>query len=102
MKSSHYLGNEKKLALTINSQGFSLDRDPWQVTVVNGKNQIVCDRTHNSAVDDHNQWYLLIDTRLLGVGTPKVIIEIDVPDIDFDDNYRHEVYVKPFDPIVRP
>lgn len=102
MKSSHYLGTEKKLALTITSQGFSMDTDPWQVTIVNGKNQIVCNRTQNAVVDSSNQWYLLVDTKLLGVGTPKVIIEIDVPDEDFDDNYRHEVYVKRLDTIVKP
>lgn len=102
MKSSHYLGTEKKLALTITSQGFSMDTDPWKVTIVNGKNQIVCNRTQNAVVDSSNQWYLLVDTKLLGVGTPKVIIEIDVPDEDFDDNYRHEVYVKRLDTIVKP
>lgn len=98
----HYLGSEKKLAITINCRGFNMNTDPWQVTVVNGSKQIVCTRTQNSAVDGDNQWYLLIDTKKLGIGKPKAIIEIDVPDIDFDDEYRHEVYSYPLDPIVKP
>lgn len=103
MEDKSYLGSEKKLAITINCQGFSMDTDPWKVTVVNGSKQIVCDSTHNAVHDEFNQWYLLIDTAQLGVGKPKAIIEIDVPDTDFeDDNYRHEVYVVPLKPIVRP
>lgn len=98
----YYLGSEKKLAITINCQGFSMDTDPWQVTITNGSKQIVCTRTQNSAVDGNNQWYLLIDTTKLGVGKPKAVIEIEVPDTDFEDEYRHEIYVKQLDNIVRP
>ena len=102
MDKRHYLGSEKKLAITITCKGFSMDTDPWKVTVINGCNQIVCTRTQNAAMDSDNQWYLLIDTKKLGVGKPKAIIEIDVPDIDFDDELRHEVYVCQLDPIVKP
>lgn len=98
----YYLGSEKKLAITINCQGFNMDTDPWQVTITNGSKQIVCTRTQNSAVDGNNQWYLLIDTTKLGVGKPKAVIEIEVPDTDFEDEYRHEIYVKQLDNIVRP
>ena len=102
MSSGFYLGSEKKLAITINCKGFSMNTDPWKVTIVNGSNQIVCTRLQNSAVDSNEQWYLLIDTKKLGIGKPKAIIEIDVPDIDFDDELRHEVYVYQLDPIVKP
>lgn len=102
MEERHYLGSEKKLAITISCQGFDMGRDPWKVTIVNGGNKIICTRTDNAVIDSNYQWYLLIDTSKLGVGKPKAIIEIDVPDPDFADNYRHEVYVKQLDPIIRP
>lgn len=102
MEGKYYLGTEKKLAITISCQGFDMDRDPWKVTIVNGNNKIICTRTQNATKDIHDQWYLLIDTTQLGVGKPRAIIEIDVPDFDFDDEYRHEVYVKPFDAIIKP
>ena len=33
----------------------------------------------------------LIDTSYLGDGAYYLMVEIDVPDDDFDDGYRHEV-----------
>lgn len=102
MKGSSYLGSEKKLAITITCQGFSMNTDPWKVTITNGSKQIVCDSEHNAVKDVHDQWYLLVDTDQLGIGKPKAIIEIDVPDTDFDDEYRHEVYVYQLEPIIKP
>lgn len=103
MGNNDYLGDDKKFAITINSQGFNMNTDPWKVTIVNGKNKIICDRNQNTVKDEHDQWYLLVDTMQLGVGTPKAIIEIDVPDTDFiDDHYRHEVYSMSLKPIVKP
>ena len=102
MDKRYYLGDEKKLAITITSQGFDMNTDPWKVTFINGCKQYVCTRTENSAVDADGQWYLLFYTTKLGIGKPKAIIEIDVPDIDFDDEYRHEVWVYTLDPIVKP
>lgn len=102
MKGSSYLGSEKKLAITINCQGFNMDTDPWKVTISNGNKQIVCERGHNAVQDVHNQWYLLVDTDQLGIGKPKAVIEIDVPDTDFEDDYRHEVYVYQLEPIIKP
>lgn len=102
MKGSAYLGSEKKLAITITCQGFSMDTDPWKVTITNGCKQLVCDKDNNAVRDVHGQWYLLVDTDQLGIGKPKAIIDIDVPDTDFDDRYRHEVIVYQLEPIVKP
>lgn len=103
MESGTYYRSDEKLAITINSQGFSMDTDPWKVTIVNGCNKIVCDKDHNAVHDANNQWYLTFDTTPLGIGKPKAIIEIDVPDTDFvEKHYRHEIYVIPLKPIVKP
>lgn len=102
MKEGHYLGSEKKLAINITCQGFNMNTDPWTVSIINGNKKIVCDKTQNAVKDTSGQWYLLIDTAKLGVGKPKAIIEIDVPDVDFEDTYRHEVYVYHLEPIIKP
>lgn len=86
----HYVGTELKYALTITSTGFDMDTDQWTAYVVCGNKQIKCKRTENAVVDD-NQWYILIDTSYLGDGVYYLVVEIDVPDDDFDDGYRHEV-----------
>ena len=44
--------------------------------------------------DDENQWYILVDTAILGSGTYNIVVDIDVPDNDFDDGFRHEVVKK--------
>ena len=82
MEKRHYLGDEKKLAITITSQGFDMSTDPWKVTFINGCKQYECTRSQNSAVDANGQWYLLFYTKRLGIGKPKAIIEIDVNDLN--------------------
>ena len=45
----YYIGTEIKFALTITSEGFSMDTDNWKATVRCGSNTIECDSTHNSS-----------------------------------------------------
>lgn len=87
----YYIGTELKFALTITSSGFDMARDPWTATITNGKNRVVCRRGENVILDDQNQWYITVDTAELGTGQYYLIVEIDVPDDDFSDGYRHEV-----------
>ena len=86
----HYVGTELKFSLTITSQGFNMNTDPWTATITNGKNSVTCSRGNNSILDS-SQWYILVDSSQIGVGQYYLIVEIDVPDNDFPDGYRHEV-----------
>lgn len=86
----YYVGTELKFALTITSEGFDMDTDSWVAKVQCGKKIVTCSREDGAVVDD-NQWYILVDSAVLGVGSYYLIVEIDVPDDDFDDGYRHEV-----------
>lgn len=87
----YYVGTELKFALTIVSEGFDMDTDPWTATVSCGRKSIVCARSDNAVIGTDGQWYILIDTSELGSGTYNMTVEIDVPDPDFQDGYRHEV-----------
>lgn len=89
----YYIGTELKFALTITSSGFNMDSDPWIAVVTNGSNSIQYGRgKDNTVIDDNGQWYILVNTSELGSGQYYLIVEIDVPDDDFSDGYRHEVF----------
>lgn len=90
---SYYIGTELKLATTINCEGFDMDTDTWVATIRRGTNTITCSRGNNSVFSE-GQWYILVDTLQLGAGTAYIIMEIDVPDDDFEDGFRHEVLKK--------
>lgn len=92
MTNEYFAGSELKFAFAIECEGFSMDNDPWSAVIRNGDKTIVCTSTENTVVDETGKWYLLVDTALLGTGNCTLVVEIDVPDSDFPDNYRHEVY----------
>lgn len=91
-KNSFFVGSTLKFAINIEREGFNMAWNDWKVTVTRGDKSIVCDRNTNSVFDENDQWYFLVDTGILGVGTYKVRIDIDVPDEDYPDGYSHEVY----------
>ena len=90
--SKFYVGSTLKFALTIERKGFNMDWNKWTVTVSRGDKTMVCDRDNNSVTDKDGQWYFLIDTGYLGVGTYKIKIEIEVPDEDYASGISREVY----------
>ena len=92
MTNEYFQGSELKFSFQIECEGFSMDNDPWSAVIRNGDKTIVCTSTENTVVDETGKWYLLVDTALLGTGNCTLVVEIDVPDSDFPDNYRHEVY----------
>lgn len=88
----YYVGDDLKITLTINCEGFSQDSDPWTATFVNQVgNTYVCDKMNNTTVDINGQWYLLFRSRDLKSGMYTLVIDVDIPDSDFD-GFRHEVY----------
>lgn len=90
-RNKYYVGTELKVAINIQCEGFDMEDDDWTCTVKKGSKTIVCDKNHNSAWDGEN-WYLLLDTSVLGRGMYVLIVDIDVHDLDFADNLRHETY----------
>lgn len=89
---TYYQGTDLKFALTIEREGFNMDVDNWSVTVVSDNKSIVCNKIENTVIGEEGQWYLLLDTTLLNDGVCYLVIDIDVPDNDFPDGFRHEVY----------
>lgn len=87
----YYIGHCFKFSITITSQGFDMDRDNWNVKIVNGHKYIEYSRGNKAVVDSNGQYYIPVATNDLGVGTYRLIVEFDVPDDDFEDGFRHEV-----------
>ena len=87
----YFVGTELKIAFKVECDGFNMETDEWTVTVKKGSKSIVCDKTNNTA-HDVDGWYLLIDSTQLGSGRYDLIVDIDVPDVDFPDGLRHETY----------
>ena len=88
----YYQGTDLKYAVTIEREGFNMDVDPWTITAVSDTKSIVFNKIENTVIGEDGQWYLLIDSTLLDNGACYLVIEIDVPDNDFPDGLRHEVY----------
>lgn len=94
-KDALFVGTELKVVVQMTCEGFSMETDPWKVTIKRGSKEVICERGKNTVFDGEN-WVCLVDTSILGAGIYKVIGEIDVPDPDFEDGYRHEVYLEEF------
>ena len=90
-KTKYYVGTELKIAINIQCEGFNMDDNDWTCTVKRCNKSVVCNKNQNTAWDGET-WYLLVDTSILGKGMYVLIVDIDVPDNDFDNNLRHETY----------
>ena len=92
MNEEYYINSELKFSIKIECEDFDMGQDPWTAVLRNGEKSITFSKTENTVVDEDGNWYLLVDTSLLGAGKCYLITEIDVPDSDFPDGYRHEVH----------
>lgn len=84
-----YVGTDLKFAINIQCQGFSMDDDEFEITLVNGKNRL--ELSKDDLVKDNNTWYLCFDSTELGHGDVTMIVCAYVPDADFEDGVRKEV-----------
>lgn len=92
MENHYFVRTKFKLALNIDTDGFDMSTDDWQVSIRCGSKETVCNKEQNSFCDEDGQWYLLVDSAVLGAGQYVMVTDIDVPDTDFPDGRRHETY----------
>lgn len=86
-----YSGTDLKFAVNIESPGFSMDDDDFTVDLVNGRRKLTLEKSDMVNGEDGN-WYLCFDSSELGTGDIYIIVYAHVPDDDFDDGIRTEVY----------
>lgn len=85
-----YIGTELKYLVTIESPGFSMADDQFEITVKRGTKEL--NFTKSDLVLRDGNYYLCFDTTDLGTGEVTAIVTAHVPDVDFPDNLRTEVH----------
>lgn len=86
-----YLGTELKFLVEIEAGGFSMENDDFTVTIKRGSKQKVFEKADLARVDD--KFYVCFDSAELGSGMIQAIVTAYVPDTDFPDGLRTEVFV---------
>lgn len=87
-----YLGTDLKYRLAIEAEGFSMVSDYFNVVITNGVNSIKITKD-DCATDGQGNYYIMFNSSDLGPGVVKAIITAYVPDNDFPDSFREEVFV---------
>lgn len=84
-----YKGTELKYMLNIEAQGFSMDDDDFEVTLISNRKRVTI-KKDEMVIDEQGHFLFCFDTELLGTGD--IILEITayVPDDDFPDGLRTE------------
>ena len=88
------LGSETKIAFSAElPDGITMASIPFAVTVYNADKKdaaITTDKDECIRVND-NEYVVLVDTSLLGVGIYMLSICVQIPDSDFTSGYRKEI-----------
>lgn len=90
MQENVYIGTELKFKVSIVADGFSMSDDDFSVEIVRGDRRLLFEK--DDLVRDGDDFYCCFDTAYFGTGYIQAIIRAYVPDDDFDDGIRTEVY----------
>ena len=96
-----FFGTEKKYLIEVQSSGFDMDRDYFEVIIKRGGNTIRIPKSdlivepYTVTVDGQevrkNNYYFTFNTTDLGPGLATIKVIAHVPDSDFQDGIRDEV-----------
>lgn len=86
-----FVGTELKFIVDIAASGFSMVDDDFTVTLRRGSTQHIFEKNELVRDEDDN-FYVCFDSAEFGKGVIDAIITAYVPDTDFDDGFRTEVY----------
>lgn len=91
MEGQAYIGTELKFILDINASGFSMVDDDFTVTLKRSSTQRTFSK-NDLVRDGEDNFYVCFDSSEFGKGIIDAIVTAYVPDSDFDDGLRTEVY----------
>lgn len=87
-----YLGTELKLNIHIEPiDGLTMDNYDFNIDVYVSQRKIVSTPKSECVRIDENNYVVLVDTNVIGVGDITCKVTAYVPDGDFDDGLRTEV-----------
>lgn len=87
-----FFGTELKFLIEIEAGGFSMVDDDFTVTIKRGTKQKVFAK-EDLARDAEDKFYVCFDSAEFGTGMIQAVITAYVPDADFPDGLRTEVYL---------
>lgn len=86
-------GSEFKINISMDPvDGSSMSDVIFKCTFICGDKKLTVDKEDMIPVDDNN-YVVPLNSQKLGVGTITIKYEVDIPDDDFDDGYRHEIAI---------
>jgi hypothetical protein len=85
-----WVGTDLKFAINIICEGFVMDEDDFKIVLVNGKRKLEFNK--DDLVENDGTWYLCFNSEDIGAGDIDMITYAYVPDGDFKDGYRTEIY----------
>lgn len=86
-----FVGTELKFKIDIEAEGFSMEDDDFNV-VIQRRNVKKVFNKEGLIKDGEGNYYVCFDTAEFGVGTISAVVTAYVPDTDFPDGLRTEVY----------
>ena len=84
------LGSEKKFAVEVIAEGFSMEDNDFSLSIMKGHN-VVKEIAKSDLVVEDGTWLLCVDTSELGAGTFDLAVTAEVPDSHFQDMKRTEI-----------
>lgn len=84
------LGSERKFAVEIMAEGFSMDDNDFSLSIMKGRNSVK-DIPKSELVVEDGTWLLCVDTSEIGVGNFDLAVFAEVPDSHFPDRRRTEI-----------
>ena len=119
-----YKGTELKVAITLEANGFDMDKDGFRIEVASLRDSVYADTLEDAGGDQYNgiilykdlapvnpqddsapevyQWYAIIDTSRLSLGDLRMIATAYVPDAHADGGIRSEIAVAKLCKLVNP
>ena len=86
-------GSEFKINVSMDPiDGNSMSNTFFKCIFYCGDKSITLDKDDMIQVDDNN-YVAPLDSSKLGIGNIKIRYDVDIPDEDFDDGYRHEIAI---------
>lgn len=85
-----FQGGDYKYAVCMTAEGFNMNTDDWIITVRGGCRTLTFTPENAIHDQDDDQWYICINTDLLGPGQAYITFEAHVPDTDFEAGFRRE------------
>ena len=83
-------GGDYKYAVSMTCEGFNMNTDDWIITVHGGCRAVTFTPETSVYSEAEDQWYICLNTDLLGFGQLFITFEAHVPDTDFPSGYRRE------------